>query len=205
MISTRTSFTLKTPTTIRCAHILGSWDLYSRHLPLMKVKEDKEASTWNNTFEFQVTILQPGKRYWYYYILNGYQVAYDSKNAVMIEPTTGRILNILDVPSDESTSKSLPRENQRDIPKGQPLEQCQIVAPVPVSSGPSRISSILYNETSDTVEDLTCKVGAVALDCVDIEADSNLLDDQGLPHPFLMVPANSPVSSHRSWASKSLH
>ena len=66
MISTRTSFTLKTPTTIRCAHILGSWDLYSRQLPLIKVKEDKEASTWNNTFEFQVTILQPGKRYWYY-------------------------------------------------------------------------------------------------------------------------------------------
>jgi hypothetical protein len=32
----------------------------------MKVKEDKEASTWNNTFEFQITILQPGKRYWYY-------------------------------------------------------------------------------------------------------------------------------------------
>jgi len=66
MISTRTSFTLKTPATIRCAHILGSWDLYSRQLPLMKVKEDKEASTWNNTFEFQITILQPGKRYWYY-------------------------------------------------------------------------------------------------------------------------------------------
>lgn len=32
----------------------------------MKVQEDNEASTWKNTFEFQVTILQPGKRYWYY-------------------------------------------------------------------------------------------------------------------------------------------
>jgi hypothetical protein len=139
------------------------------------------------------------------YILNGHQVSYDSTNAVMIEPTTGRILNILEVPTAESTSKSLPRENQRDIPKGRPLEQCQIVAPVPVASGLSRISSILYNQTSDTIEGLTCQVGAVALDCVDIEADSNPLADQGLCHPFVMVPANSPVSSHRSWASKSLH
>lgn len=123
----------------------------------------------------------------------------------MTEPTTGRILNILDVPSDESTSNSLPRDNQREIPKGRPLEQCQIVAPVPVSSGLSRISSILFNKISDTDEDLTCQFRAVALDCVDIDADSNSLADQGLPHPFLMVPANSPVSSHRSWASKSLH
>lgn len=116
----------------------------------------------------------------------------------MTEPTTGRILNILDVPSDESTSNSLPRDNQREIPKGRPLEQCQIVAPVPVSSGLSRISSILFNKTSDTDEDLTCQFRAVALDCVDIDADSNSLADQGLSHPFLMVPANSPVSSHRS-------
>jgi hypothetical protein len=122
----------------------------------------------------------------------------------MIEPTTGRILNILDVPSDESTSKSLlPRENQRDMPKGRPLEQCQIVAPVPVSTGLSRIISILYNETSDGVEDLTRQVGAAGLN--DIEADTNVLADQGLPQPFLMAPANSPVGSHRSWASKSLH
>ena len=89
------------------------------------------------------------------------------------------------------------------MPKGRPLEECQIVAPVPVSSGLSRISSILSNETSDGVEDLTCQVGAVALN--DIVADSDPLADQGLPQPFLMVPANSPVSSHRSWASKSLH
>ncbi|PVH69176.1 hypothetical protein DL98DRAFT_400245, partial [Cadophora sp. DSE1049] len=142
MIPTRASFTLQTPPTIRCAHILGSWDLYSRQLPLMKVKEDNEASTWNNTFEFQATILQPGKRYWYYvcnflltsilYILNGYQVSYDSTNAIIIEPTTGRVLNILDVPSYESTSNTLPRDNQRHIPKGRSLEHSQIVAPVPV-------------------------------------------------------------------------
>jgi hypothetical protein len=121
----------------------------------------------------------------------------------MIEPMTGRILNILDVLSDESTSKSLSRENQRDMPKGRPLAEYQIVAPVPVSSGLSRISSILYNEISNGVEDLTCLVGAVALN--DIEDDSDPLADQGLPQSFLMVPANSLVSFYHIWASKNLH
>jgi hypothetical protein len=115
----------------------------------------------------------------------------------VIEPTTRRILNILDVPLDESTSNSLPGDNQRGIPKGRPLEHYQIVAPVPISSGLSRISSILFDETSNTVEDLTCQFGAAALGCVDVEVDSNSLADEGLPHPFLMAPANSPVSSHR--------
>ena len=91
----------------------------------------------------------------------------------MSECTTGRILNILDVPPDVSISNSLPQDNERDIPKGRPLEQYQIVAPVPVSSGLSRLSSILSNEISDTVEHLNCQVGAVALDCVNIEADSS--------------------------------
>ncbi|KAH7418640.1 hypothetical protein BKA64DRAFT_763203 [Cadophora sp. MPI-SDFR-AT-0126] len=198
MIPTRASFTLQTLPTIRCAHILGSWDLYSRQLPLMKVKEDNEASTWNNTFEFQATILQPGKRYWYYYILNGYQVSYDSTNAIIIEPTTGRVLNILDVPSYGSTCNTLPRDNQRDIPKGRSLEHSQIVAPVPVPSGLSRINFILFNESINAVEDLASQFDAAALGCVDIEADGNSLADQSLLHPFPIAPTNSPVNSHRS-------
>jgi hypothetical protein len=116
----------------------------------------------------------------------------------MIEPTTGRVLNILDVPSDESTTNTLPRDNQRDIPKGRPLEHCQIVAPVPVPSELSRISPILFNKTSNTVKDLTSQFGAAGLGSVDIEADGNSLADQSLPHPFPIAPANSPVNSHRS-------
>ncbi len=77
---------------------------------------------------------------------------YDSTNAIMIEPTTGRVLNILDVPSYASISNTLPQGSQRDIPKGRPLEHCQIVAPVPVPSGLSRINFILF---SNMVEDLT--------------------------------------------------
>jgi hypothetical protein len=116
----------------------------------------------------------------------------------MIEPITGRILNILDVPSHESTSNTLPRGNQRDIPKGRPLEHCQIVAPVPLPSGLSRINFILFNESSSTIEDLACQFDAAGLGCVDIEADRNSLADQSLLHPFPLAPANSPVNSRRS-------
>jgi hypothetical protein len=116
----------------------------------------------------------------------------------MIEPTTGRVLNVLDVPSYESSSNTLPRGNQRDIPKGRPLEHCQIVAPVPVPSGLSRINFTLSNESRNTVEDLTSQFDAAALGCVDIEADSNSLADQSLLHPFPIAPANSPVNSQSS-------
>jgi hypothetical protein len=95
--------------------------------------------------------------------LSEYQVSYDSTNAIIIEPITGRVSNILDVPQG----------NQRDISKGQPLEDWQIVASVPVPSGLSKINFTLFNESSIMVEDLISHFDAVALGCVDIESDSN--------------------------------
>jgi hypothetical protein len=47
MILTRASFTLPA---IKRAHALGSWDHYSEQLPLMKIREDNDASMWSNTF-----------------------------------------------------------------------------------------------------------------------------------------------------------
>ncbi|KAH8587836.1 hypothetical protein B0O99DRAFT_465803, partial [Bisporella sp. PMI_857] len=132
MMATRASFTLQTPLTIKCVHILGSWDLYRRQLRLTKIKQVEDTYEWNNTFEFQVTTLQPGKRYWYYYLLNGYQVSYDSTRAIMIEPTTGRTLNIFDVPSDEPPSNISPENKPVEIAKGRPLDSSQIKAPIPV-------------------------------------------------------------------------
>jgi hypothetical protein len=72
-MATRASFTLQTPLTIKCVHILGSWDLYRRQLPLTKIKQVEDTYEWNNTFEFQVTTLQPGKRYWYYVCMVRYE------------------------------------------------------------------------------------------------------------------------------------
>jgi len=157
MVATRVSFTLQTPPTIKCVHILGSWDHYSSQLPLVKIKEAEDAHAWGNTFEYQVTTLQPGKRYWYYYILNGYQVSYNTARVAIIEPKTGRALNILDVPTDESTSNRMLGDKRTDIPKGQPLDFSQILAPIPVPSRLSRIHSILFNGNNIEINnDLHC-------------------------------------------------
>merc|ERR1712144_126112 len=50
--------------------------------------------------------LQPGQRYWYYYIIDGYHVSHDPGQSSTTEPTTGRVLNILDVPHEKSSSSS---------------------------------------------------------------------------------------------------
>ncbi|KAH8585964.1 hypothetical protein B0O99DRAFT_558800 [Bisporella sp. PMI_857] len=191
MMATRASFTLQTPSTIKCVHILGSWDLYRRQLPLTKIKQVEDTYEWNNTFEFQVTTLQPGKRYWYYYLLNGYQVSYDSTRAIAIEPTTGRPLNIFDVPSDEPTSNISPGNKHFEIAKGRPLDSSQIRAPIPIPSGLSRVHSVLFDKASGAVEDLTWQFSAAALTRNEREVTSTSLVDRSQT-----APANSPVNSH---------
>ena len=118
----------------------------------------------------------------------------------MIEPTTDRILNILDVPSDESTSNAILRDEPTEIPTGRPVEFCQIVAPIPEPSELSRIHSILFNGTRNTVEDMTCQFAAAAIGCVENEASNSLTDqsDQSSVHSFPIAPTNSPVNSQHS-------
>jgi len=106
MSAVQLSFSLRTSSGCKTVHLLGSWDNYQGQLPLAKDKTSSKSGSWKGTFRFQGTTLQSGQRYWYYYIIDGYHVSHDPGQASTTEPTTGRTLNILDVPSEKSSSKS---------------------------------------------------------------------------------------------------
>jgi len=106
MAAVQLSFNLRTSSGVKTVHLLGSWDNYAGQLPLAKDKTSSKSGAWKGTFRFQGTTLQPGQRYWYYYIIDGYHVSHDPGQSSTTEPTTGRILNILDVPSEKSSSRS---------------------------------------------------------------------------------------------------
>lgn len=106
MAAVQLSFSLRTSSGVKTVHLLGSWDNYAGQLPLSKDKTSTKSGAWKGTFRFQGTTLQPGQRYWYYYIIDGYHVSHDPGQPSTTEPTTGRVLNILDVPSEKSSHKS---------------------------------------------------------------------------------------------------
>jgi len=103
MAAIQLSFSLRTSSTVKTVHLLGSWDNYAGQLPLSKDKNSSKSGAWKGTFRFQGATLQPGQRYWYYYIIDGYHVSHDPSQDSTTEPTTGRVLNILDVPSEKSS------------------------------------------------------------------------------------------------------
>jgi len=106
MSAVQLSFSLRTSSGVKTVHLLGSWDNYTGQLPLSKDKTSSKSGAWKGTFRFQAATLQPGQRYWYYYIIDGYHVSHDPGQSSTTEPTTGRILNILDVPSEKSSHTS---------------------------------------------------------------------------------------------------
>lgn len=106
MAAIQLSFSLRTSSSVKTVHLLGSWDNYAGQLPLSKDKTSSKSGAWKGTFRFQGTTLQPGQRYWYYYIIDGYHVSHDPGQSSTTEPTTGRVLNILDVPHEKSSSSS---------------------------------------------------------------------------------------------------
>lgn len=106
MSAVQLSFALRTSSGVKTVHLLGSWDNYAGQLPLSKDKTSSKSGAWKGTFRFQGTTLQPGQRYWYYYIIDGYHVSHDPGQDSTTEPTTGRVLNILDVPREKSSSSS---------------------------------------------------------------------------------------------------
>jgi len=105
MSAIQLSFSLRVSSGVKTVHLLGSWDNYVGQLPLAKDKSSSKG-TWKGTFRFQNSTLEPGQRYWYYYIIDGYHVSHNPSEKATIEPTTGRELNILDVPKSKSSSSS---------------------------------------------------------------------------------------------------
>jgi len=183
MASVQLSFSLRTSSSVKTTHLLGSWDNYTGQLPLAKDKTSSKSGAWKGTFRFQGATLQAGQRYWYYYIIDGYHVSHDPAQSSTTEPTTGRVLNILDVPSEKSSkssksssstkekssskhsSSSSRRESRREsaIPKGRPLSVSQIQSPKPVA--PHATQYILQgNYSAGTVEELTSRFSSTTID-----------------------------------------
>jgi len=117
MAAVQLSFSLRTSSGVKTVHLLGSWDNYAGQLPLSKDKTSSKSGAWKGTFRFQGSTLQPGQRYWYYYIIDGYHVSHDPGQSSTTEPTTGRVLNILDVPSEKTSQKSSSSKHSSDKDK----------------------------------------------------------------------------------------
>jgi hypothetical protein len=106
MSSVQLSFALRVSSGVKTVHLLGSWDNYADQLPLSKDQSSSKSGSWKGTFRFQQGSLEAGQRYWYYYIIDGYHVSHNPSEPSTVEPTTGRELNILDVPHGKQSSKS---------------------------------------------------------------------------------------------------
>ena len=180
MATIQLSFSLRVSSGVKSVHLLGSWDNYVGQIPLSKDKTSSKSGSWKGTFRFQGN-LEAGQRYWYYYIIDGYHVAHNPSENSTVEPTTGRTLNILDVPKDKSSksskshsSKSSSRSSKEhrsskrgslsvDIPKGRPLSVSQIVAPKPMS--PHATKNILNADyCDDDIEELTARFGSAGIE-----------------------------------------
>jgi hypothetical protein len=175
MSAIQLSFNLRVSSGVKTVHLLGSWDNYVGQLPLSKDKTSSKSGAWKGTFRFQGTNLEAGKRYWYYYIIDGYHVSHNPSEASTVEPTTGRALNILDVPKSKSGSSSSSKSSRHssssskdkaakrsssDIPKGRPLSVSQIKAPKPRS--PNATRHILDSDYD--VEELAERFGSAGLE-----------------------------------------
>lgn len=137
MSATQLSFTLRTSPNVKTAHLVGSWDNYTGQLPL---SSDGKPGAWKGHFRFQASTLAPGQRYWYYYIMDGYHVSHDPAKPSTVEPTTGRKLNVLDVPPRGSTASAGYKgaKISLEIPTGRGLSPSRIVHPKPSKPYASR-------------------------------------------------------------------
>ncbi|MCJ1476327.1 hypothetical protein MMC13_004993 [Lambiella insularis] len=169
MAAIQLGFTLRTSTNVKTVHLLGSWDNYSGQLPLSK--DSTKAGGWKGTFRFQGATIQPGQRYWYYYIMDGYHVSHDPAQAFTKEPTTGRSLNILDVPASRSTVNAPPLSMSKrgaarqaaEIPKGRSLSPSKIIHPKPSKPYASRRVREADYSMSPGMDDLSSQLEQASL------------------------------------------
>jgi len=159
MAAVQSSFSLRTSANVKTVHLLGSWDNYSGQLPLSKDTKSGKAGAWKGTFRFQGATLKPGQRYWYYYMLDGYSVSHDPAKSYTKEPTTGRFLNILDVPA-MNPAKDL----QLQIPQGRGISPSRIACPKPSKPYASRkVREADYTHSPVDSDDITSRLEAASL------------------------------------------
>lgn len=182
MAAIQLNFTLRTSSNCKTVHLLGSWDGYQGQLPLSK--DPKKSGGWVGCFKFQGTTLKQGQRYWYYYIIDGYHVSHDPAKDHTTEPTTGRKLNIIDIPAAKSkttSSSQADRKSRRvstaSIPKGRGLSPERIVAPKPQRPHETRqVINTQYDKT--TLEALNRRFAQQKLEESSEEDDSEYDSDE---------------------------
>jgi len=175
-MAAKLSFSLRTTSNVKQVHLVGSWDSYRGQLPL-----SREGSKWKGTFRLSSSLVQPGQRYWFYYMLDGYAVTHDPSKDFTVEPTTGRKLNILDVPassekksSSSSSSKRSSGRLSRELPRGQPA--AKICSPKPVRPG-----HLARKLEEAALAQLSAKLEATRLSEFDDESDIDSDADSDCP------------------------
>jgi len=206
MAAIQLNFTLRTSANCKTVHLLGSWDNYSGQLPLSK--DSKKSGGWVGSFKFQGATLKQGQRYWYYYIIDGYHVSHDPAREFTTEPTTGRKLNILDIPAKKSSSTTTSSKSSRDsrristasIPKGRSLSPERIAAPRPQRPHETRqVINTQYDKA--TLEALTSRLANQSISD-DSDSDSFIDSDNESDVPSL-TSRSSNSSSPSSVSSSS--
>jgi hypothetical protein len=191
MAATQLSFALRTTANVKTVHLIGSWDGYQGQIPLSR--SGSKSGSWSGSFRFQSTILVPGQRYWFYYMLDGYQVSHDPSREFTTEPTTGRKLNVLDVPASASTAdKRAARRQSRAIPQGRSVSPAAIRCPKPQRPGQTA-NIVAGNYAQATLEAINARFAEASLDD-DSDSDSDCDSD---------VPSLSSGSSRSACSSPS--
>lgn len=205
-MSTQLSFSLRTSTNCKTVHLVGSWDKYQGRLPLTKDASGK-AGSWNGVFRFQQTTLKPGQRYWYYYVLNNSQAAHDPAKASVQEKTTGRTLNVLDVPKSTkatATKAAATKKTTRSASPNRPLATGRGLSPsrirCPKPSKPYASRAVREAEFNDEdVVELEGKLSQLELyqhnlasgSSVSSVTDSDLSSSSGFSTPSTVSDASS--------------
>jgi hypothetical protein len=216
MAAVQLNFTLRTSANCKTVHLLGSWDNYAGQLPLSK--DANKAGGWKGTFRFQGATLKQGQRYWYYYIIDGYHVSHDPARESVTEPTTGRKLNVLDIPAAKSAtsadaaaraSAKAARHERRisssTVPKGRSLSPSQIKCPRPTR--PTETSQIRTEKfTRDQLDQLSRQFSTTNIhddESSEDDSDSDSESDADSDVPSLTSSRSSNTSSPSSVSSTS--
>jgi len=185
MSAIQLNFTLRTSANCKTVHLLGSWDNYAGQLPLSK--DSTKAGGWKGTFRFQGNTLKQGQRYWYYYIIDGYHVSHDPARESVTEPTTGRKLNVLDIPNAKGATPAVQpsakaarherRISSSTVPKGRALSPSQIQSPLP--KRPTETSQLRGDRLDDKVEQLSRKFAAAGVSDDSTSEEETSSDESG--------------------------
>jgi hypothetical protein len=176
MAAIQLNFALRATANVQTVHLIGSWDGYQGQLPLSRDTSSKKAGAWTGTFRFQSSVLKQGQRYWFYYMMDGYHVSHDPSREFTVEPTTGRKLNVLDVPAGKSSSSSstkrASRRYSRDVPQGRALPAAAIQCPKPQRPGQTA-HLVQADYTQATLAQLTSRFGNASIDDDESDSDSD--------------------------------